>query len=380
MSPGPTHPAPGTGSRGGRPSRAPRSAGRGVPGWRRLSWASPLILLSALHAGACAPDGAADPSSGEAAAPATGGAEAILPPGYGPSDPLAPSGTQPYVVVLGVGQDGGFPQAGTKDAAAWADAERRRLPVSLGIVDPVSGERWMVEATPALPEQLQALDRIAPVEEVPGLAGILLTHAHVGHYTGLIHLGREVIGAREVPVMVMPRMESFLRENGPWDQLVTLGNIRLVRLQDGTPARLNDRIEVTPFAVPHRDEYSETVGFRIRGPERSVLFLPDIDKWEAWDVLGTRIEDVIAGVDAAWLDATFFGEGEVPGRPMSEIPHPFVEESLVRFAALPPEERAKVRFIHFNRTNPAGWPGTPEWNRVVDTGMRIAVQGERVGL
>lgn len=358
-------PAPG---RGSRPVRTLR---------RRLDL---TLLVATLAAAACSAGDTVEGAHLEDAPPTPAAVGAILPPGYGASDPVAPVGTQPYVVVLGVGQDGGFPQAGTKDATAWTDEERRRLPVSLGIVDPVSGERWMVEATPAFPEQLQALDRIAPVEQVPGLAGILLTHAHVGHYAGLIHLGREIIGARNVPLLVMPRMERFLRENGPWDQLVALENVRLVTLEDGAPTRLNDRIEVTPFLVPHRDEYSETVGFRIRGPRRSVLFLPDIDKWEAWDVLGTHIEDMITGVDAAWLDATFFGDGEIPGRAMSEIPHPFVEESLARFASLPPGERAKVRFIHFNRTNPAGWPGTLEWNRVVDTGMRIAVRGERVGL
>jgi pyrroloquinoline quinone biosynthesis protein B len=297
-----------------------------------------------------------------------------------PPDPLAPSGAEPFVVVLGVGQDGGFPQAGTREAGPWRDVSRHRLPVSLGIVDPLSGERWMVEATPAFPLQLQALDRIAPAEGIPGLSGILLTHAHVGHYTGLIHLGREIIGARGVPVYTMPRMEQFLRENGPWDQLVALGNIELRPLAAGLPTRLNERIQVTPLLVPHRDEYSETVAYHIQGPHRSVLFLPDIDKWEAWDVLGTRIEDVLATVDAAYLDATFFGDGEIPGRSMAEIPHPFVEESLARFGVLPAEERGKVRFIHFNRTNPVGWPGTPAWERVHNAGMRVARAGERVGL
>jgi pyrroloquinoline quinone biosynthesis protein B len=359
-------------------------AGSGMGSWplaTRLPRPLPRpLLLAALALGACSTgeSGGGTPPEDGLSTPAV--AEAELPPGYGPSDPLAPVGTQPYVVVLGVGQDGGFPQAGTKEAAPWEDRQRRRLPVSLGIVDPVSGERWMVEATPAFPEQLQALDRIAPVEGIPGLSGIFLTHAHVGHYTGLIHLGREIIGARGVPVYTMPRMEQFLRENGPWNQLVALENIELRPLAAGLPTPLNERIQVTPILVPHRDEYSETVGFVIRGPERSVFFLPDIDKWEAWDALGTRIEDVIARVDAAYLDATFFGDGEIPGRAMSEIPHPFVEESLDRFGPLPLSERQKVRFIHLNRTNPVGWPGTPEWNRVVDTGMRIALRGERVGL
>ena len=337
------------------------------------------LLVAILAMASCSPDGAPGAAVQDGAARPESAAP-VIPAGYGASDPLAPLDTQPYVVVLGVGQDGGFPQAGTKEAQPWEDHQRRRLPVALGIVDPISGERWMVEATPAFPEQLQALDRIAPVDGIPGLSGILLTHAHVGHYTGLIHLGREIIGARGVPVYAMPRMEQFLRENGPWDQLVALENIELRPLAAGTPTRLNQRIQVTPLLVPHRDEYSETVGFRITGPLRSVLFLPDIDKWEAWDASGTRIEDVLATVDAAYLDATFFGDGEIPGRAMSEIPHPFVEESLARFGPLPLSERQKVRFIHLNRTNPVGWPGTPEWNRVVDTGMRIALQGERVGL
>ncbi len=305
-------------------------------------------------------------------------------PGGGPAlpfpDPASPETGQPFLVVLGVGQDGGFPQAGTKDPDAWARIDLHRLPTSLGIVDPISGERWMVEATPAFPEQLRALDEVAPAEGVPGLSGILLTHAHVGHYTGLIHLGREIIGATGVPVYVMPRMGTFLRTNGPWSQLVGLGNIELRELDAGVPVPLNERIRVTPLLVPHRDEFSETVGFLIEGPERTVFFLPDIDKWEAWDARGTRIEEILEQVDVAYLDATFHADGEVPGRPMSEIPHPFVEESMERFSTLPDEVRARVRFIHMNRTNPVGWTGTPEWEAVHAAGFRVAVRGERVGL
>jgi pyrroloquinoline quinone biosynthesis protein B len=291
---------------------------------------------------------------------------------------------QPFVVVLGVGQDGGYPQAGMTEDAAWEAPERRRLPSSLGIVDPDSGERWMIEATPAFPEQLRHLDRLAPArsaaEGAPGLSGILLTHAHVGHYAGLIHLGREIIGASRVPVYAMPGMRDFLRSNGPWDQLVRLENIELRALEEGVATPLNARIRVTPLRVPHRDEYSETVGYVIEGPERSVFFLPDIDKWEEWDARGTRIEEVVAGVDVAWLDATFFADGEVPGRAMSEIPHPFVQETMERFAPLPAGERGKVRFIHINRTNPVGWRGTPEWDAVHAAGFGVAVQGERAGL
>ena len=291
----------------------------------------------------------------------------------------AESPEPPFVVVLGIAQDGGYPQAGTKDHPAWDDPSLRRRVSCLALVDPETGERWLFDATPDFKEQIRALDVIAPHAERPGLAGIFLTHAHVGHYAGLLHLGREVLGTTEVPVWAMPRMESFLRRNGPWSQLVDLRNIVLRPLQSGVTVRLNERLSVTPFEVPHRDEFSETVGYRIEGPQRSIFFLPDIDKWEEWDrENGARaVERMIGSVDIAYLDGSFFADGEVPGRLMSEIPHPFVTESLERFGSLPSLERAKIRFIHLNRTNPAIVEDSPEQAAIRAAGLELAVEGEK---
>jgi pyrroloquinoline quinone biosynthesis protein B len=286
----------------------------------------------------------------------------------------------PYVVVLGIAQDGGYPQAGCRRdccAAAWQDASLRRGVSCLGIVDPATGARWLVDATPDFPDQLRALDELAPSPAVPGLAGILLTHAHVGHYTGLMYLGREVIGARRVPVYAMPRMREFLSSNAPWDQLVRLENIELRPLAADEPVTLGERVTVTPMLVPHRDEYSETVGSRIEGPSHSVLYISDIDKWERWD---RSIEKLIAEVDVAYLDGTFFDEGEIPGRSMAEVPHPFIEESMRRFGSLPAAERAKIRFIHLNHTNPALRADSPARRQIERAGFRVAEVGEHVGL
>lgn len=285
----------------------------------------------------------------------------------------------PYVVVLGTAQDGGYPQAGTKPGAAWTPSHRR-FASSLALVDPVTGERWLFEATPDFREQLHALDGIAPADGVPGLAGIFLTHAHVGHYVGLMHLGHEIIGARGVPVYAMPRMREFLSGNGPWDQLVRYGNIELRDLEADRTVRLSERLSVTPFRVPHRDEYSETVGFRIEGPSRVVVFLPDIDKWERWEAEGTRVEDIVAGADVAYLDGTFYRDGEVPGRAMSEIPHPFMEETMRRFAGASADQRARIRFIHLNRTNPSAFAGSEERRAVETAGFGIASMLEIVPL
>ena len=231
---------------------------------------------------------------------------------------LAPEQEEnPYVVVLGVAQDGGVPQVGDKDLERWDDATRHRRVTSLALVDPRTGRRWLFDATPDLPEQLVELDRVAPHLETPGLDGVFLSHAHIGHYTGLMFFGHEAIGASRVPVYAMPRMREYLSSDGPWDQLVRYENIELRELADGQAVQLAADLSVTPFRVPHREEYSEVVGFRIDGPERSLLFIPDIDSYDDWAGAGTRIEDVLRTVDVAYLDGTFWANGEIEGRDMS---------------------------------------------------------------
>jgi pyrroloquinoline quinone biosynthesis protein B len=175
-------------------------------------------------------------------------------------------------------------------------------------------------------------------------------------------------------------MRDYLRGNGPWSQLVRYENIALEELRDGEPVRLNERLIVTPFAVPHRQEYAEVVGYRIDGPDRSVLFIPDIDSWEEWDEAGTRIETMIAAVDVAYLDGTFYSDGEIPGRDMSGFPHPFIAHGMERFAPLPAGEKAKIRFIHLNHTNPALLPDSEARRSISANGFRVAKEGETVDL
>jgi pyrroloquinoline quinone biosynthesis protein B len=284
----------------------------------------------------------------------------------------------PYTIVLGIAQDAGYPQAGTKASPAWDDPARRRLAACLALVDPRSGGRWLFDATPDFKEQLHRLDVAASDERVPGLDAIFLTHAHIGHYTGLIHLSREAIGSRDIPLYAMPRMEQFLRRNGPWEQLVTLKNVVIKPLQEQLPVELSADLSVTPLLIPHRDEYSETVAFRIEGPSRSVLFLPDINGWDQWDAWGTRIEDVLATIDVAYLDGTFLSADELQGRNLAEIPHPLIAESIERFASLPERERSKIRFIHLNQSNPLLQTDHAAHVDLQLLGFRVAHEGEIV--
>jgi len=280
----------------------------------------------------------------------------------------------PYLVVLGVAQDAGYPQAGQKEE--WAKVRsgkaRQQHAVSLGLVDPATNQRWLFEATPDFNIQLEKMDQFSETEQYP-YDGIFVTHGHIGHYTGLMQLGREAMGADAVPLYAMPRMKEFLTNNGPWSQLVSLKNIALTDIQSGQSVKLNERISVTPLQVPHRDEFTETVGFLIDCLDKQVLFIPDIDKWQKWD---QDILAMIQQVDAALLDASFFKNGEIPGRDMAEIPHPFVEESMALFDGLSTEDKAKVHFIHFNHTNPIIFPQSPEHKEVLEKGYKVARDGQ----
>ena len=284
-----------------------------------------------------------------------------------------------YILVLGIAQDAGYPQTGCYQPhclPGWTDPERRRTTSSIAVVDEQLRAKYLFDATPDMREQLFRLHKAASDNEY-GLEGVFLTHAHMGHYTGLMHFGHESMGADGIPVYAMPRMAEFLSSNGPWDQLVRYGNISLNPLEDGVSVELQDRIRVTPFLVPHRDEYSETVGFRIEGPNKSAIFIPDIDKWDRWE---TDIRDMVRSVDYALLDAAFFADGELPGRDMSKIPHPFVSESMALFDDLSDEERSRVIFIHMNHSNPLLDPASPEQDIVKARGYRVATEGLRLEL
>ncbi|MEM1322485.1 MAG: MBL fold metallo-hydrolase [Bacteroidota bacterium] len=290
---------------------------------------------------------------------------------------ISPLPEQPYLQVLGIAQDAGFPQMDCRKACcarAWKEPALRRKVSCLAIVDPVAEKAWLIDATPDFRDQWQDLREQRPELE---LGGILLTHAHIGHYTGLMQLGREVMGARKVPVYAMSRMRTFLAANGPWSQLVSLENIELKAIKADSLYTLSEGLQFRPFRVPHRGEFSETVGYEIIGRTRRGVFIPDIDKWKIWE---RSIAEVITKTDVAFLDGTFFRNGEIPGRDMSEIPHPFVEESMAVLGELPKAERQKVHFIHFNHTNPLLDRRSEARAQVLESGFQLAEELQIVEL
>ena len=282
-----------------------------------------------------------------------------------------PKEEKPYIVILGITQDAGYPQIGCDKECCkkvYDGKAGKQMVSSIAIVDPVSKQKWIIDATPDLPEQLKMLDN----NQSGDLTGIFLTHAHIGHYTGLMYLGREAMNAKRMPVYAMPRMTDFIKSNGPWSQLLALNNIELRKLKTDSSIQLNERISIQPLWVPHRDEFSETVGYLVWSMDKSILYIPDIDKWNKWK---KDIRLYVAYCDYLLLDGTFYKEGELPGRNMAEIPHPFVEESMVLFDSLNTVDKRKIWFTHFNHTNPLIRKDSDESKEVRDKGFNLAREG-----
>ncbi len=273
-----------------------------------------------------------------------------------------------YIQVLGIVQDAGYPHIGCEKDCCKAVSPGDYFVSCLGLVDKTNNKRYLFDATPDIHNQLNLLEKFSDANLVDG---IFLTHAHIGHYTGLMYLGREGLGGKNIMVYALKRMSKFLTKNGPWDQLVKLNNISIQTISNKEFVKLSENIFVIPIRVPHRDEYSETVGYKIIGKSKKILFIPDIDKWDEWK---KSIIEEVKLVDYAFIDGTFYNGTEL-NRDMREIPHPSIEETLQLFSNQPVAERNKIYFIHINHTNPILTNKNGIRDLVESLGFNIAERG-----
>jgi pyrroloquinoline quinone biosynthesis protein B len=285
------------------------------------------------------------------------------------------------LVVLGTAQDGGLPQLGC-NRPCCESARRAGFhlePACLGVIDRRGGRLLLVEATPAIEAQVATLQALAGARDRGRrpVDAVLVTHAHLGHYLGLAWFGREAAATDSLPVFAAKRMQEYLRSNGPWSQLIALHQIELRELPPTVFAPFADLdLRVTAIPVPHRGEFSETMAFRLQGPHRTVLFVPDVDRWDAHAEL---LAQLMAGVDVAYVDGTFFDGEELPDRNLAEIRHPFMTETMAALAEVARARPGSVRFLHLNHTNPA-----LREHAVITAlqarGFAVASQGERIAL
>ena len=234
-----------------------------------------------------------------------------------------------YVKVLGTIQDGGFPQIDCNKACClnqWLNPKKKFVS-SIAVVDESEKKQWIIDASPEIKFQTKLLKEKTNIKDIEG---VFLTHAHIGHYTGLMYYGNEAAGSRDLRVYAMPKMKRFLENNGPWNHLLKQRNIKLIKLSKNKTIKISANLKIKPFLVPHREDYSETVGFESATSEKKLIYIPDIDNWEKWNI---SITELIKKIDFALVDGTFFSEQEIE-RDISLIPHPLVKDSIKLFSNL----------------------------------------------
>jgi len=286
-------------------------------------------------------------------------------------------GQSEFIYILGNVQDAGLPHIGCqhKFCKEKFNEFEEYFTTSIAVVDPLERKYILFEASPDLPYQLNYLEKEI-FNEFLLPESIYITHAHIGHYTGLMYFGREALGAKNLMVKVLPKMGDFLMTNGPWNQLVDINNIQIQNLNFGLNTNELRNITVTPIQVPHRDEYSETAGFIIKGKNKKALFIPDIDKWEKWN---KNLKQLVYEFDYLLLDSTFYDSNEI-NRDISEIPHPLVIETINLLDDLSSEQKDKVYFIHMNHTNLMLDPSSELTKLVTDKGFNITRLGLKLFL
>ena len=287
------------------------------------------------------------------------------------------NGQSEYIYILGNVQDAGLPHIGCQHEFCKDKFNEfeEYFTTSIAVIDPFNKKYILFEASPDLPYQLNYLDKkIFKQFLLP--ESVFITHAHIGHYAGLMYFGREALGSEGLKVNVLPKMANFLKTNGPWSQLVEINNINVQEIDFGHKANYLSNISITPIKVPHRDEYSETAAYQIIGKNKKALFIPDIDKWQKWD---KNIIALVQEFDYLLLDATFYESAEI-NRDISEIPHPLVTETMNLLKELTQEDKNKVYFIHMNHTNLMLDPESELSKLVISKGFNIARLGQKLYL
>jgi len=277
--------------------------------------------------------------------------------------------------VLGTSQDAGYPQAGCKGMCckvAWDRPELKRLPASIAIINQKDQKYWLIDITPEIKTQIRMIDSFNC-----SLAGIFITHAHIGHYMGLINLGLEVMNLKEIPVHVMPKMKDFIIHNTLLNQLVKNNNIKLSLISENVEVNINNNFIIRAFNVPHRNELSETVGYRINGKQKSAIYIPDIDSWRGFE---ENLFKLINKNDILFLDGTFYKKSEITKRDISKIPHPEIIDTMKILSGLSDDAKKKIHFIHLNHTNDAIREGSQAYNTIIDSGFLVSREHQSFNL
>lgn len=295
------------------------------------------------------------------------------------------------VTVLGMAQDGGRPQPSCyKSCCAALTQADVRYPVALGVVDGTIIH--LFETSRYLGEQLRFLWKL-PASNIPeNIDHVWITHAHWGHIDGLGLFGRETMNCKGVRLHVSESMASLIRRSPSWNAMVDQGVFLIDVFPNPTDLKIvvkyasdqttttSSALSIEPIPIPHRAELSDTHAFVIRGPHKSLLFLPDHDTWEKTLSFHrcTSIRQFLQSfrIDIALLDGTFWSYEELGNiRDQSQVPHPPVSETITLLGTRNPEQDPVIYFTHLNHTNPLYDSGSVQYQTLLDMGWDVAYQG-----
>ncbi len=275
------------------------------------------------------------------------------------------------LVLLGIAQDGGRPQAGcNKSCCIGLSPSEHSYPTSLGIIS--DNNLHIIDVTRHLANQLQYLDNRVPTE-------VWLTHAHFGHVDGLGLFGRETMNVRGVKLHVSKSMAELIHQTPNWNLMIEQG---VFVIQEMTDRQIEQQpgFSITPLLVPHRGELSDTHAFIIRGENKSLLYLPDHDSWDetlALYKMNTIREWLTSlNVDIALIDGTFWSSDELSSRNQASVPHPPIKQTI-EMLGYKQHGDPDIIFFHLNHTNPVYDEWSEEYTQVVEMGWSIAKQGMR---
>lgn len=254
----------------------------------------------------------------------------------------------PTVEVLGVSQDAGVPQIGCQcdqcESARSPDGQQRYATAVLLSDD---GE-YLFDATPDIRFQISTLPD-----------GVFLTHAHLGHLPGVLFFGQEAADADGIPVYATEGLADIIRNSPPLNMLVEDDNLALDHLAPNATLTLGE-VTVEGHPVNHRESFpTNTLAYMMDGPERSLLYMTDIDEWNR------STHRLVERADVALVDGTFWSGDEIPRA--AEVPHPFVRDSIEQ---LDPD-RTDIYFTHLNHSNPLLDRDSEEYNELRDAGFDV---------
>tara|TARA_B100000767_G_C19705113_1_gene510177 strand:- start:596 stop:1333 length:738 start_codon:yes stop_codon:yes gene_type:complete len=212
---------------------------------------------------------------------------------------------------------------------------------------------------------------------------LLLTHAHFGHVDGLGLFGRETLSAQGIHLHVSEEMYHLVDQTPQWNLMVQQGVFEIQTFAVGSALFNQGSLKIEPVRIPHRDELSDMHAFIIRGPNKSLLFLPDHDTWDETLAVhnSTSIREWLSkmNVDIALIDGTFWSEDELGGRNQAHVPHPPVLQTL-KMLDEKKDGDPEILFTHLNHTNPLYNQGGEQMRQVSKQGWGVAHQGQRFTL